>query len=541
MTSRRGVLRGITAACLGTTAVAGGATAAVAPQGIERVPPARGARRDRDRGATAAVLRERGTASYDADARRFRFAYGYAIPDNVERLTVVVPGLGSDTTSVHAASGFERTDERTFRWDGGPDPALTVDRRVETGVYATNGYVAGDSAFAATVGTEVGWRYREPSPGFERSMAFDGEGRAATGWSYAGPFEATQRSTDRTTYAVVVPAGVDDDVDPEGILALYAFADARFPSLLNHDAVDLFVVPADRLAEGVPAGRTSGNSVLLDAASAAVDAVGNVPAHEYVHAQWGGLADGAMTWFVEGSAEYYGAVVSLNAGVGTVAAFLAHVRTDEYGDAVLAEVRAADDTRADYRKGAHVCAALDAEIQRRSGGEGTLLSVVTSGDHDVGSYDGFEAAVVAAAGDDAMADWLDRHVRGAALPEVPADRRFYTLGDADPSALPTATPTRTPSRTAAATPTPSTPASPVATSTPESGVTPTTTPGTEALPVATPGFGPAAAGAGVVLAALLARRRGRSGDDGLGGGGRRSGDDGSGGGGRRSGDDDRGL
>jgi hypothetical protein len=447
----------------------------------------------------------------DRGERRFAFAFRYALPDSVEELTVTVPELSASVLSVAASSGFDRPDGTTFTWTGGVEPTMTLRRAVETDVYAGSGYVTDEAAFGATPRTRVAWSYRGTAPTFVRDPGFDGEGHAGAGWTYAGAFDTEVRSSGRTTYTAVVPAETGEAGDPDGVLELYGDADGRFPTLLGYDAVSVFLVPSDRLAASVPAGVTANSSVLLDAGFATVDAVDSIAAHEYVHTQLGDLGDGSMTWLAEGSAEYYGAVLALNAGLGTVGAFLDHVRTEEYADAVLADVRSGDATRADYQKGAHVCAALDVEIRRRSGGDRTLLAVVTSSDHDVTVYDGFRSAVVAAAGDEAMADWVDRHVRTSALPEVPGERDLFTLGDIGHRALLTATPS--PSPTASPTPSPTVDRAGTPVPTTVDG-TPTTEPGHGSdgdgpVPATTPGFGVLAAVGGTVLAALLARRRGR--------------------------------
>lgn len=444
--------------------------------------------------ARAPVLREIGTVTYDGDARRFRFRYEYALPDSVSELEVQVGSLATSQVSVHEAANLERTDDVTFRWDGGPDPVLTLDRVVESDVYRGNGYVTGDAALAKTIATRLSWRSTGTELAFERSVTFDGAGHAGAGWSYAGPFDSRLRATDPTTYTVVLPAETGD-VPVVELLDLFAYGDDRIPTLVGHDEVDVFVVPADRLGESFPAGQTTGSSILLEEPFATVDRVDNLPAHEYVHAQFGDPGRGDMTWLTEGSAEYYGLLLSLNAGLGHIGHFLEAVRTEQYADAVLADVRREDDTRADYRKGAHVLAALDAEIRTRSGGDRTLLAVMTTVDHDVGTYEGFVGAVVDAAGDDAMADWVETYVRTSALPEVPADRRFYVLGDAEPGDIRTVTPTPSP------TPSP--------TARPEGPPDADPADGDGGYTVTTPGFGPVAAGAGLALAALLERIRGR--------------------------------
>jgi hypothetical protein len=174
----------------------------------------------------------------------------------------------------------------------------------------------------------------------------------------------------------------------------------------------------------------------VTADATAVAAPENAFTHEYVHSRLGEVGNGSAAWLTEATAEYYGYLSTLNAGGTSYEAFYGATTAERFAPnrtaVVLADRESWRGTLGDYEKGAHVLAALDAEIRDRTGGERTLYDVfVTTRTFD--DYDAFRAQVVETTGDDAIGPWLDRYVTTDALPPLPDDPARYVHGpDLDP-------------------------------------------------------------------------------------------------------------
>lgn len=520
MVRRRRFLAGLGAAGAGVgPAVRAASSARVdVPARVGSAGPADGAAVDR--AAADPTIDQHTTVGHQWDDDAFRFEFSYSLPDTLVELRIEFTELGWLDATVEDSTNLER-DGETLVWDGGPDPAATVRHEVDDSGFREDpqGYTSGESAMSPTVTTYLRWRYRDESPEVVRTRSFDGEGFLTRTWTLAGAHDLHERTVAGRPLRVVAPT--ETDPEPGAVLDVFEAGEHRLVGRLETDHVTAFVLPAGRL--GV-AGWTARDSMALDERAAAVDVIDNVPAHEYCHVLFGVYGGEETYWLREGVAEYFGHLLSLNAGVGSFREFRSTVTTkEEYVDAVLADHEAVIDSRADYEKGAHVLAALDAEIRSRSGGDGMLLDVVTTDSHDLSTHGGFADAVVEAGDDAGLRDWLDRYVRSSDLPEIPGDRDRFELpwqGDEptptatatpSPTSTPTPSPTRTPRPTDSPTPSPTARDDADTSGTEEDEESgglgapdETEEPGAS---VPTPGFGLPAAVGGGLLAALLARRR----------------------------------
>lgn len=398
------------------------------------------------------TLRETGTVSYEPEAGRFVYEFDYEIPSQITRLTIEFFELRFPDVSTVETSNVSRDGEMAFVWTGGDTPHLTIAQNVDGPTLSagtSGGYATDDSALASRLRSRLPFRYRGSSPSRSRSLILRGEGFVGSGYVYSGPHESYTRTVDGSQLAIVVPAEVSSPIRHGTMLDVYELGERTITPRLPHDRITTFVVPSRRGGNYTP-GFAARTSIVLNEDVAALDTVRSVAPHEYIHTLFGVFGNDEMYWLREATAEYYGYVLSLNAGLGTFEEFLDAVRTDRFATAVLTDRESMGRTNADYHKGAHVLAALDATIRERTAGTATLLDVLTTTDHDLSSYEGFSDAVVQAAGDPSIADWLDEYVRSSALPNVPPERRYYVLGDRSPESIRTATPT--PTRTATESP-----------------------------------------------------------------------------------------
>ena len=398
--------------------------------------------------ASASEIHEDGVVHYDETAEVFVIEYTYSVPSAVDSLTIEFGVLEAPIVRVTDTQNLERVDETTFEWDGRGTPRIELEHEVggETFTDGYYGYVTEDAAFTGMPTSSIAYYSRDAPHDRTSSYSFDGTGHVGNGFVYAGEYEKRSRTVDGRTIEVVVVDEVSQPIDSEGVLDIYAAGERYLDSRFDRERVTLFVLPSERRGNR-PGGQVASGSIWIDEAKMGIDTIDNTPAHEYGHVLFGVFGTDDMYWLKEASAQYYGFLLSLNADIGTFEEFHETASTDRYSDAVLADANEMRRSSADYHKGAHVLAALDAAIRERSNGRNTLLDVILTDEHDVSTYDGFRAAVVDASTDSSMAGWVDTYVRTEATPEIPAQRRYYTLGDRPPESIPTATPTPTPAPT----------------------------------------------------------------------------------------------
>jgi hypothetical protein len=214
-------------------------------------------------------------------------------------------------------------------------------------------------------------------------------------------------------------------------------ANEHFDFGVRHDRITVFVLPVSDEGTANVDAATVDTAFWVGESGLSLTDTGAVFAHEYVHTRLSTVGTGDATWLTEASAEYYGHLFALNDGVGDYESFRAELRANEYAperqSATLTDPETWRGTTAHYDKGAHVLAALDAEIRRRTDGERTLRDVFAGRTESFTDYRAFREAVIEVAGDESLGPWLDRYVTTDALPPLPENPRYYVADpDLDP-------------------------------------------------------------------------------------------------------------
>ncbi len=380
-------------------------------------------------GATDGPIAERVTVGPAGD-ETVEARIAYDLPPGVNELVVTVRALERGDARLVALEGFERRAEG-LAWTGGADPAVRIALDGTASPSAGTGVVTGDGwALLARPATSFSYRYQGPTPTVERSLAVAGRGYAADGLAYVGPVERTTVTAggERATLVVGAAANVST-VTPA--LSFLRTAPGRFDLGVRRDRLTAFVLPAGESATGRHVtGVTVETAFWVRPEAVAFERTGTAFTHEYVHTRLGRQGNGSAAWLTEGIAEYVGRLAALNAGAGSYEGFRRGLRADRYAPnrtaVVLAEPTTWRATLADYRKGAHVLAALDAEIRRRT--DRTLVGVIAARPGPYADHAAFREAVVAETGAPALGDWIDRYVAGEALPPPPTEPRHAVLG-----------------------------------------------------------------------------------------------------------------
>lgn len=366
-----------------------------------------------------------------------RVDFTYEIPDGVADLTVAIPVLDRSDATVLGADGFERNADGSFDWNGvATDATITVAVSVSTERLDPGdiGIERDDWAFLYLPQTAVQWRYRESDPGIDRRATVEDEGIATETMAFAGDHESHEWLPAETPVTVVVPAVSDPETSPEAVIPLLEHG-LRYLAGDPVPRLTIFVLPADRVTG--PEGAALGHSFWARDAWFAIDRPENVPAHEFVHTRLDATGYRPPEWIVEGRANYYAALLTLNHGTVGFEAFYEGVTAERFRPnrtaVVLADPTTYDSNLGEYEKGAHVLAALDAQIRRRTAGDHTLEDLFTTyrtAEYDnLTTYDGVVEATVELTGDRSMEEWLDSYVRTEALPPLPNDQSLFVMNE----------------------------------------------------------------------------------------------------------------
>jgi hypothetical protein len=441
------------------------------------------------------------TVSHDPDSPAVAVTMAVVLPDRVTAFTTGLP-LGVE---VVATEGFTATSEG-YEWDGETATPIINYRVPED---AARSVLVSETYAALTTGNVVGpvsFRYRTPEVGFERDVEVAGSG-AVNDYAISLWTDATTRQTaDGTTVTVVAPPdegpdAVDFDAgDRRGVADAVVAVDDFFRFDRTEDRVVVFPRPSDAAGlEGAVAGRANGaGQVQLEAARATEP---RLVAHEWVHTQQDFRTTAATDWFVEGSADYLGFYYAYHASDLSFQQFRERLTVrDEYADVNLRELTNATE-RADYEKGRHVAAGLDATLRERSDGAARLGDALVAlrerdgGDPSVGDGPPVGSAALVDLLSETAGSSLTAYYGTAtgpqAPPQLPTDPAVYDHdGTTQVTGTPTPTSTATATTTATATPTSSPPTT-----------EPTATPGQ-------PGLGPLVALAALVAVGLVRRRTG---------------------------------
>jgi hypothetical protein len=399
--------------------------------------------------ADGPVIAERQTFARGDRPGTVRLTLGYDVPTGVTAFRVRLPDLAGSSVSLVSAEGFDRESESALSWTRSTDePTLTVRLRVSTDEVSTDDWgVERDGwAFATVPPTGFDVTYAGTRPAFSATTAVEGPGYATDRMAFMGRYEAVDvnvsaggGSDDAETVRFVLGNGTA----ASNLSAARSFldrAEGRFDFGVRRDRLVVFVLPYEgatpERGETTVTGEAFGDAFWVTADATTVSGAENAFAHEYVHSRLTDVGNGSAAWLTEATAEYYGALATLNVGGTSYGAFRRATTAERFAPnrtpVTLSEPSTWRGTLGDYEKGAHVLAALDAEIRARTDGTRTLYDVFRE-NRSFDDHAAFRAAVVETAGDESLGPWLDRYVTTDALPPVPDDPGRYVLGgDLDP-------------------------------------------------------------------------------------------------------------
>ncbi|WP_338739096.1 hypothetical protein [Haloplanus salilacus] len=375
------------------------------------------------------TLHQRTVAARNDEPGSVTLTFEYDIPSSVEELRVSVPVTSLSGISVGETDGFERSEQGWFRWDGETEsPSFSLRLAVSDSLAdGVRGVEREDWALVSEPNSRVQVQAPERPIRTKSFEVAEGEpGHADSHLAFLGEHDRRD-VTVADENATFILRG--EGADPTQAADFLRTANEHFDLGVQRGRVTVFVLPLREEETADIEAATVDTAFWIGTSGLALDGTGSVFAHEYVHTRLGPTGRDDATWLTEATAEYYGRVFSLNDGVGSYDAFLDGLRATEYAPdrraVVLADGETWRGTTAHYTKGAHVLAALDAQIQRRTGGERSLRDVFEGRSEPFEDYEAFRAAVIETSGDEDLGPWLDRYVTTDDLPPLPENPRYY--------------------------------------------------------------------------------------------------------------------
>jgi hypothetical protein len=352
----------------------------------------------------------------------------YQVPSPVTRLSASV----GEHSTVTATDGFERAADGTYEWTESTDaPTLELrvdanrtsgarrgpvdDRTVHAGVEGfvdddgrEDGFVfvdAGSWALAQVpqVGTRWGWTGAD-DVGIERETVVNGDGATGGEMAYLGPVQRYETEGREETIELVVPERATLNATPGRVLGSLAAGSEDLRVGARSERVFVIAAPDD--VDWEVAGLQYGEDDAWVLADSPVDDPDSVWLHEYVHTRQSFTASDSARWFLEGSANYYAALLAYEQGNVSYASFrdqLARGQRDRYDDDVLAFPQTWS-SGSNYLKGSLATGAVDLALRRETNRTASFQSVF----RDLNAHNGTVTGTVLL---DAVADAGGANVR----------------------------------------------------------------------------------------------------------------------------------
>jgi outer membrane protein assembly factor BamB len=198
------------------------------------------------------------------------------------------------------------------------------------------------------------------------------KGDASSGgvWLYYGNHETYTRSTSSETVRLILPNHIE--IKKSEVLNTLETLSVQFDVDGRASHTNKFGRTNEVTCFATPAPVRRGGSALNNSFWVGNGSGLSTWAHEYVHTRQNYFAEWSLEWTIEGFADYYGHQLAWRHGPKNYPQLRKKLELGlEYEDTVLAEIGTWEDF-AEYRKGALVAAALDAEIQQETDGSDSL-------------------------------------------------------------------------------------------------------------------------------------------------------------------------
>jgi hypothetical protein len=344
----------------------------------------------------------------------------YILPYCIEELRLSPPS----TSTPIREHGFNRTNDG-YEWDGEtPSPSVTFQKQAKDSSNRFGGYSFTDTgSWAITQKPQLAEPYTAPGHNvriIEKVKTQDHVAASADGnIVYIGPYEEYRVGGSEQRIRFVVPEAASLSPSRHSVRQTLKYASEDLHVGARSDEVIAVVAPGDQMS-GLLAGLQSGRSGFWVKDTQKIATPHNTWIHEYIHTRQDLNYSKTTRWIIEGSANYYAALLAYRQRLTTYDKFHDLVSTSKDEHAVLAEPDRWPSPYTDYKKGSRVLAALDAEIRLATDGENTLESVFWKINRtDDRLTHPRLTDIVETVGNESLGSWLDKHARSTSVPDVP--------------------------------------------------------------------------------------------------------------------------
>jgi hypothetical protein len=376
----------------------------------------------------------------DTAADRLQVRVSVSLPENVVKMRAAPDGqpAGLEVTRL---DGFEKQANGTIVWDKEtPRPSMRYtinstqvkDRGIET---------TGDTTWNFIHKNDIRlrfkfWYYDGPVPS---SFNIDTTGEGFAGTSIAVLGNHTTYHDPQAGIRLIVPATVTLDRSPQAILTTLNQSHQQLDTNTPVSTLNVFIAPESFWTAGLYyAGLQNGTADAWVREDYTALGMQNVFVHEYAHAQQRFKTTRNMSWFTEGSAEYYSTLLPLYQNQSTHGTFRgALIRTSS-----VSTVGDPDSwhNNAEYQQGSRIVAALDAHIRADTNGTASITAVIERMNKhpEPVSLEAFRSMVVDVSGNKSLANWTTRYVTTQEQPPIPMAQQRYARvdrGDSDNDGL----------------------------------------------------------------------------------------------------------
>ncbi len=360
----------------------------------------------------------------------------YQIPSNVPRVDLGNPD--PDRINIQNIQNLQKTEEG-YVWEGGEAPQITytIDLSTDTLGGDESGIDVGSWAIVDTVSPSIGWRYYDESPEYNEEYSVAGEGIAGDGYVYLGHYTTESAMVNGTNATVVKTAGMSIRPDSDELFDTFRYMEETLWNSRNDD--QKLIIAVSEYTDMTNAGRETGGDFYVQS-NLPLNHPDTTWAHEYVHVTQQTRMSPEMSWFVEGSAEYFTATTMLNRGMATAEEFEEQITTtdERIKHANLTDRSTWNSSYVEYDKGAHVLAFLNEQIRENTNGEASMRDVY----RDVQQHDGtvnysdFKRILIDVGGPE-MGPVADRYINAIGFPdhEFESEQHLYSGYDADDDGL----------------------------------------------------------------------------------------------------------